>query len=286
MNLPLPLGDWWVDEKGDLHPSEKATSSLDATFFRHLGLVKFCVKNDEVQIQWDSNSVAGDALPSVLDRLFRAHKNKKIWLIFYYFGWVREKYDHPSAAMRRIFEIQQCQQIELIHPSLMSSQNIEDVEQASPIIKQSFKLWEQTKGQFDNIHQEQFSNYLPRILIYRPDKKEENILHSWIGLKSVAVNAYGRKWAKESAGQVSNESFGTESPFHANKASIGIARTMKTGEPSYDHFRVLVDIDSDEPFWVSYERLLTRHALHDGKPGVVCTVNEAQNVNIPLAGGF
>jgi hypothetical protein len=283
---PLPLGCWWVDEKGDLHDAENIDCSLDSLLFRHFGQVKLTVNDHEIYIHWDTDSVTGDALPSVLDRLFRCCKNRKIRLNFYYFGWVREAYDHPSAAMSRIFEIQQCQRVDHIHSSLMNSQNIADIERASPLLKRSFKLWEQTKGRFGDVPQDTFSNFLPRILIFRPDRNEENILFTWVGMKTVAVKTYGRTWAQKSIGQVSNKSIGLESQFHADKVSTGIAKTLKTGEPNLDHFRVLVDKDNQEPFWVSYERLLTHHMLHDGKPGIVCTVSESQDVTIPLAGGF
>lgn len=282
----MPLGDWWVDEKGDINSSSEIDSSLDALFFRHLGQVKLYVRPGEVDIHWDTGHVMGDALPSVLDRLIKLKSKKKVRLSFYYFGWASEDYDKSSAAISRILQIQQSQFVDLLHPTLINSLNVGDVELASPLLKRAFKIWERTKGQFDDIAQEEFSEYLPNILIFRPDKNDEKILFSWIGSKTTAINVYGHQWAKYSIGQVSNKSFGLESQFHADRVSSGIAHTMRTGEPSLHHIRSLMDIDGQEPFWVSYERLLTRHTLHDGKPGVVCTVNEIQEISIPLAGGF
>ena len=64
----------------------------------------------------------------------------------------------------------------------------------------------------------------------------------------------------------------------------GIARTLLSGEPLYQHIRTLVRLDGEEPFWVSYERLLTRHELRGGAPVVISDVNPTQYVDIPLVG--
>ena len=280
----LPQGDWWVDDKGDLNNSSEIETSLDALFFRHLGQVKICVRPEEMAIHWDTSHVLGDSLPSVLERLFGCKKNMKVRLYFFYFGWVCENYDNPSAAICRIVQIQQCQFVDVLHPTLMNTCDIEDVEHSSPLIKSAFAIWERTSGQFNNLDQEEISGYLPHILIYRPDQKEDNIIYSWVGRNSVVAKYYGNEWVRDSIGQISNKTFGVESQFHADKVSIGIVRTMITGEPLLHHFRVLWEENSQEPYWVSYERLLTRHTLHDGRPGVVSTVCETQKVRVPLAG--
>ena len=84
---------------------------------------------------------------------------------------------------------------------------------------------------------------------------------------------------------ISNGSLAPKNQHYDFRVSAAYWDVIKTGEPRYDHVRALIHIDGSEPFWVSYERLLTYGIIDAGKPAVVCLVNRTQNISIPLAGG-
>lgn len=110
-------------------------------------------------------------------------------------------------------------------------------------------------------------------------------MFSWVGMKSTSARVYGNDWVQQSIGKVSNESFGDESQYHADRVTLGIAEVMKTREPLFEHIRARMHIENEEPFWVPYERLLTPYILRDGSPIVVCDVNPTQHIDVSLASG-
>lgn len=95
----------------------------------------------------------------------------------------------------------------------------------------------------------------------------------------------GPDWLKESIGQVTHKAFGIESQNFADMINVGIANTMISGEPLYQHIRTLVRDDGQDPFWVSYERLLTCHMTRGGVPVVIADIFPTQYVDVSIVGG-
>jgi len=282
---PFPFGNWWLDEKGDIHPWSPTDKPYSNVYFRGFGLIKICVQPGTVAVFWSTKYVEDQSLSSVLDGLAGCDEAIKIQLNYFYHGWVNENCASPPAAIGRIIQIQQNKHVEILHPTMVRTCDIGEIKRATPLIKRAYQIWEHTDGQFSNIAERDISDYLSHVLIFKPDRREEHLIYSWVGLKTMSAKYYGHKWVRDSIGRFSDKSFGVESQVHADQVSVGIARTIKTGEPLLQHFRALMKIDGRPPLWVSYERLLARHTLHDGRMAVVNTVSETQNVSIPLAGG-
>ena len=95
----------------------------------------------------------------------------------------------------------------------------------------------------------------------------------------------GPEWSASVHNMASDESMPPMNSDYDYQVSAAYRDVFKTGEPRYDHVRALLHIDGSEPFWISYERLLTYSLIDDGEPAVVCLVNRIQNISIPLAGG-
>ncbi|NQV48669.1 MAG: hypothetical protein HQ504_12935 [Rhodospirillaceae bacterium] len=282
---PFQIGNWWVDESGGFHSAYGIDSSIDTFLFRHLGQVKLIVKHSGISIHWDSRHVEEGALPAVLGRLCECKKNISVQLNFFYIGWAQENYSDPLKAIDRIFQVKNGRSIDILHTTMMAKHGIENIDKATPLINRGYKLWDRSGGCFDKISQDIYPNYLPHILIFRPDRREENLNYAYVGSKSTAARVAGRKWVANATSRVSDQSCAPEDDDFAEQVSAGFQGVLDTGEPRYEHVRALLHPEEGEPFWLSYERLLTRHMLHDGKPAVICLVNQTQDISIPLLGG-
>ena len=279
---PFDSQIWWIDEKGVEHLNEPLNPSNEDKFLRHLSLAKLELLPSLVEITWDTGLVHKASMVALAELFMQLNLDVTIRLSFYYHGWVHEIHKSSFLAAERIEEIQECKSVVPLHKTQFVTCPISDVSYASSRLKRGFQNWEKTGGRFEKMDQSDIAKNLPYAIIYCPDKREENIVYSWVGEFSTAAKIYGPEWTSESIGKVTNRSFGQESQYFADKVSIGITETSMTGEPLYQHFRSLVRIDDQEPFWLTYERLLTRHVLRSGAPIVISEVYPTQYIDIPL----
>jgi len=282
----LRPGDWWIDEAGGFHSGFEVDSSFDHLFFRHLGHVKIAVDFPKILVSWDIHNVADDALKAIVGRLSSHGSELSVHLRFFFYGWVDEYYPNQNTAIQRINEISQFQSVELIRSTYIEKHNIDNVSAATDLITNGFRLWERTGGNLQRADQDDLCSYLPHVLIFRPSRDDENLVFSHIGSKSTAACVYGSDWVASAYNQKSDATLSQSNMKYDQQVSEAYSHIMATEEPIYDHVRALLHLESHmEPFWVSYERLLTYSLLHDGSPAVICLVNRTQNVSIPLAGG-
>jgi hypothetical protein len=284
--LPFAPQLWWIDEKGCEHCNGSLTPLNEHWFLRHHGQVKIDIAPFVVEMSWDTGCVEQEAIETAKGFLSELDLAIKVHLSFYLHGWAHEVYGDTFSALERIEEIQECQSVFILHETQISTCSPSDIHYASTKIRQSYKSWERTSGRFDHLDQDELVNQLPEVLMFRPDKREENLMFSWIGMNSVAAKVYGEQWVHDSVGMVANRSFDDESSVFADKINVGISRTMISGDPLLQHIRTLVSKKNQEPFWVSYERLLTRYVLRGGSsPVVIANINPTQHVDVTLAGG-
>lgn len=281
---PFNQATWWLDDKGLEHLIEPLCTSTEKWFLRQLGQVKIDISPSLIEITWDTGLAEVEALETVKLILSDLVEDVTVRLNFFYYGWAHEVYNDLLATIERIEEIQDCRSVAVLHEVRSTDRPISDVHYANSRIKNGFRSWQCAEGKFDKIDQIELARMLPYALVFRSDNKEENIVYSWVGRDSVAARVYGLEWTNESIGKITNRSFGAESQKFADKVSIGICETLLTGKPQYQHFRSLMRVEGQEPFWAPYERLLTRHVLRCGTPIVVSDVFPTQYVDIPLAG--
>ncbi len=284
-SFPFQAGEWWIDEKGGFHSAYGIDESLDGLFFRHLDQVRIAVNSPKIVVKWDVKEVLGEALPAVLDRLSQCRSNITIHLYFFYFGWVQEQYTSPSDAIERINQIQSFRNVDIIHSTCIQAHDLAKVRAGTPLIRRGYQLWEKSNGHFDKISNHKFVRFMPHVLIFRPDVSDGHLVFSHIGSRSTAARVYGRGWAVNALYQGSDSTLAPLNRKYDSQVCAFYENVYDTGEPRFDHVRALMHLDGIEPFWISYERLLTRSIRHDGMPAVVCLVNRTQKLSIPLAGG-
>ena len=283
--IPFPAGEWWIDETSNFHSACSVDRSFDALYYRHFGLVNVAVYPTNITIQWDIRNVSDDALAAVIERLSSCRLAVTVHLRFFYFGWATEQYSNPVAAIERIHRIQQFRSTYLIRSTYIDQHDLTDVKNGTKLVAHGYDLWEKTGGRFDKASQDELSAYIPHLLIFRPTLHGDELVFSYVGSKSTAARVGGPEWAASVHNVVSNESLAPMNHEYDYQVSAAYQDVLKTKEPRYDHVRALLHFDGSEPFWISYERLLTYSFIDGGKPVIVCLVNRTQNISIPLAGG-
>ena len=281
---PFDSQIWWIDEKGVEHLNEPLNPSNEDKFLRHLGLAKLELLPSLVEITWDTGLVHEASMVALAELFMQLNLDVTIRLSFYYHGWVHEIHKSSFWAAERIEEIQECKSVVPLHETLIKTCSLSDVQFANHRIRRGFQSWEISRGKFEKIDQSDLAKITPHILMFRPDEKEGDLVYSWIGMGSTSVKINGDEWIKESVGNFLHQPSGMETQTFANKVNVGINKTLVSGEPLYQHLRTLVKMERQEPFWVPYERLLTRFEMKDGRFAVVCDVYPTQYVNIPFAG--
>ena len=284
-STPFPAGEWWIDEIGSVHSACGVDRSFDALYYRHLGLVNVATHPTKIVVQWDINKVSDDALAAVIERFSSCRLAVSIHLRYFFFGWVAEQCTNPVAMIERIHRIQQFRSIDLIRSTYIHEHDLADIKNGTKLVADGYRLWERTGGRFDKASQDELCAYLPHLLIFRPTPQNDELVFTFVGSKSTAARVLGPEWAATACNVTSNESLAPMNRQYDCRVSAAYRDVLETGEPRYDHVRALLHIDGSEPFWVSYERLLTYGLIDDGKPAVVCLVNRTQNISIPLAGG-
>jgi len=282
--FPFADGHWWVDDRGDFNLADGLDGSFDTVFLRHLGQVKLVVKQNKIEITWDSAFVIPDALESVANRLVACRRDISVSLVFYYHGWSSGPALNPTQAISRINQVQEIRDVDVLYSTRIEEKPVSETLQTSSIIQTGFEAWQQSGGRFDKYSNEMLAEVLPSALIYRPDNKDQNIVFSWIGHRSFSMQMHGQKWARGAFGQPYDRPMGTEEGNYISRTSVAYEEVWKTGEPRYQYIRTLFFTDGYDPEWLYYGRLLTRCILHDGTPALVCLSDPVRNESIPLPG--
>ncbi len=278
-------GSWWVDEVGGFHCAEGVDDSFDSLFLRHLGQLKLDVSANQVSITWDVHEVSLDTITCVISRLNQSTSNSRVYLRYYYFGWADELYSGPNAATvaaQRIGKIQRFRSVEMVRPTQINVHDLSSITTATPSIKRGFDMWRETNGQLGNASQEACSEHLPSFLIYRPDRHTGKLVFSWVGTRSLSAVVHGRTWAALAIKQSSTNPQGAEKQDYVAQISSAYQHVWDSGEPQYSSIRTLLTPEGQDPRWLSYERLLMRYNLHDGRPALVCLAKQSHEINIPL----
>jgi len=279
----LDAGVWWIDEKGTFQSAMGLDKSFDRIFLGHYGQVKFTSDRQGIRIGWDVRKVEDGAIDAAAGRLLECGSNSTVHLSFFYYGWVNEMLADPPTAASRILQVQRHREIELVRSTYMEEHDVSEADSAAPLIRDGFKFWESTGGRFNKAGNEWFAGYLPNCLIFRWNKREDELVFSHVGNKSMCARAYGDEWVADTIGQSLDLGVGPERQSYTDRVNLGIASAMETGEPNYQHFRTILYRDNCEPQWFSYQRLVSRHTLHDGRPGVVVLSCQAEDISIPFA---
>ncbi len=278
---------WWVDEIGGFHCAEDVDVSFDSLFLRHLGQLKLQVEWDKLRITWDIGKVSSVTIACVIARLNELSAQVPVLLRYYYHGWAEELCTGPEAlniAAQRIATIQRFKSVELACSTHIKVHNLDDIQTASSVIQQNYRLWQDTEGNLGKASQEECSSHLPNIVMYRPDAQTGNLVFSWVGTQSLSAVVHGRSWAATAIRHDSVDPLGSERPDYVTQVSSAYQNVWHTGEPHYSHIRTLLTPQDREPSWLSYQRLLTRFNLHDGRPALFCLSMKNNKINIPLAG--
>lgn len=281
---PFEPGVWWVDENGDFHVAEEPDKSVDHLLLRYLQQVKVVVDNADITITWDAHEVEQDGLFSVLDRLSDCANGIRVNIRCYYNGWLAEEYASRHRAIARIQQIQGHRDVSLIESTYVLDQGLDRIADAHRKIQRGFEIWERTRGRFSVISNDTAAEYLPNILIYRPDQREGKLVFSWVGLQSFSAHTYGRWWAIDALRQTYNDTLGPENRRYVDLTCSAYDLVWETGEPHFAQVRALLTPLAQEPTWICYDRLLTRHTLHDGRPALICLSRPAERIKIPIAG--
>ena len=280
----LDYRNWWVDEIGGFHSACDVDDSFDSLFLRQLGQLKLQISPEQIIITWDIHEVSSDTIAYVIARLNQSHSHSRVLLRYYYYGWAEELFRGPdaiSSASQRMTKIQCFKSVELVRPTQVKVRDLTEVKSASPLIKRGFEMWHNTEGQYRNASQEECSEHLPNVVIYRPDQRTGNLVFSWVGTRSLSMTVHGRKWAANVIKQTSSNAQGSEQQDYVTQVNSAYKQVWESGEPHYSSIRTLLTINGKEPKWLSYQRLLMRYNLHDGLPALVCLSNQNSVVNIP-----
>jgi hypothetical protein len=280
----FPFGEWWVDDSGQFHDASDIDQSFDDVFLNHLGQVRLKVTQVELTVCWNTRCAELSAIDTIVDRLGRAASYKSIRLCFFYFGWVEETYTDIKTALSRMLEIQAHKDVEVIDTNMMIRQSLENIEEASPIIKKGYDFWARSNGEMAKLPNEAVAKYLPRLVMFRHDPYDNKLLYFWVGNDSLCTKVYGRDWAKSAIGTDAAQSSAGESKTFAERVNAHYDHVMKTGQPTFHHVRWLLNDGETPPRWQSYERLMTRHTLHSGGYAIAVLSNETQNLGVSLAG--
>jgi hypothetical protein len=281
---PFKAAVWWVDHNGQKYPEDPQCVFIENSFIQYLGHVKLELQPHLVEVTWDTVEVSSKAMEAAVNYFFEIKTDVKIRLNYFLYGWVHEVYWDAFSATERIKEIQVCKSVSILHETQIRDCPISDIRYASKRVQQGYEFWKKSKGCFEDLDQSDLSQCLPNVIIYRPAQKDENLVFSWIGTNSTAAQVYGEEWARKSIGKPANNSGDVESQSYADKVSAGYTKTLNTGKPLYQHFRALMRLEGQDPFWVSFERLVTRYEFRSGSPLIISDVYPTQYVNIPFAG--
>lgn len=281
---PFVFSIWWFDEQGKENLVGPLSRNAENWFFRQLQQVKMELKPFVVEIAWDTHHVHPKAIHAAIERLEGMDLDVNVHIHFYFHGWCREKYDNALWALERIQEIEECKSVTPFQETRILDCSISEVHYTNPRLRNEYRSWEKSKGNFEKIDLSDLARVLPYALMFRPDEKEEDLIYSWVGTQSVAARVNSLEWVAESIGQVTHRAFGNEDQSFAEKVNLGIVKALMTGEPVFQHVRTLVRLEDDEPFWMPYQRLLTRYRLKDGRFAVLSDVFPTRHIDIPLAG--
>ena len=281
---PFEIGIWWIDEVGDLHLAGDHDDSFDAMFMRHLGQVRVAVTPVGISIKWDTEFVFTEALVALIRKLSSCRENVPVSLDFCFYGWTGDVVLTPLQAVDRILQTEDIRDVDLLYSTRIDEKPIAETEDALPLIRNGMKQWHQSGGRFDRFSNDELARILPRAMIYRLDRKEQNFVFSWIGLRSFTVKVYGNDYGWSSLGQPLDQAQATEDSNYVNRVSSVYDDVWETGEPRYQFVRTLISRVGVEPEWIQYARLVTRCNLPDGAPSLVCLSDPVGNDAVPLPG--
>jgi len=280
----FPVGQWWIDDTGDMHDHRNMDTSFDEMFISHLGQIKIEAAPNHLVLSWDSRKVDGAAVNELIGRLQNSQFSGTVSLNFIYFGWVEELYPDCASAVARIIEIQEHRDIDVFDTTMMIEQPLDNLNSASPIIQSGYNHWSRSEGDMTKLPNEAVADYFPHLVMFRHDPYDNRLLYFWVGNSSSCAKVYGGDWAKSAIGTDAGRSSGPESKAFAERISRQFYQVLDTGVPQYHHVRTLMGNGKASPKWQSYERLVVRHTLGGGGVAISVLSNLTQDLSITLAG--
>ena len=280
----FPVGQWWIDDTGDMHDHRNMDNSFDEIFISHLGQIRVETTPNHLALSWDTRKVDGTAVQNIVNRLRISQFRGTVSLNFIYFGWVEEFYPNCAGAVERILEIQAHKDIDVFDTTMMTEQPLDKLNSASPLIQSGYGHWSKSEGNMAKLPNEAVANYFPHLVMFRHDPYDNKLIYFWVGNNSSCAKVYGDNWAKSAIGTDAARSSGPESKAFADRISTQFYQVLDTGVPQYHHVRTLMGNGKASPKWQSYERLVVRHTLGGGGVAISVLSNLTQDLSISLAG--
>ncbi len=281
---PFEMGSWWIDDVGELQAADSVDGSFDAVFLRHLGLVNLSVTGAGIKIKWDTQFVQPPALSAVKNRLLACRGQIPVTLEVCFHGWIDDCSLHPRQAVDRINQLLTLRDVDILHPTQIVEKDLSETENASPLIKNGFQQWRQSKGHFNEISSDMLATILPKAAIYSPDEPESDIVFSWVGSDSLVTRVYGEAWVMLALGNSYSAPQEMEEQNYVDRTTVTGEEVWKTGEPRYETVRMRIAREGVEPDWLLYDRLLIRCTRLDGRPALVCLSEPVFHEPVPLPG--
>lgn len=285
---------WWIDDIGRWQEDAAApvipsftsphvtNQGYNSTQFQWAGLIKVMESPMDLLIYWDVQCVKERAIDSLLDDLSVRKNVLRIGLVFFYGGWSCERYNHPSAAIKRIGQIQTYRLVEPMSAVVVRRQPLSDLRQSTAFIQKNFRAWDRSRGDLQRLSPGDLHALTTNSVFHQADARDQTLIFSHIGEKSLSGLVFGENWIREAIG----------APYRKDPAHMGYSDrvcqdyldVIDTGEPNLTHIRALIDLPDQDPIWVSYHRLLLRSYLPNGTPVLICLSERSQNLEVPFMG--
>ncbi|MEQ8667139.1 MAG: hypothetical protein RIC16_15585 [Rhodospirillales bacterium] len=235
-----------------------------------------------IDIHWDVNLVAPEALMAAVDWMERADAAPALHtaLRFNFGAWATELYEHPLRAAQRIREIATFAGSEPFGGMTRKRLSLARAYDGGRDTVNLVDTWLRLGGYMMPNESEMLTALIPKTLIFRHVANDNAFIYALAGRESHMARTMGDGWSSSVLGRRAEDCWSDDR--YEQEVCADYGPVMDRDEGRYDHFHAVMDLPGREPIWVSYERLSLPWITISGERILMVFTAPSQNLDIPF----
>lgn len=287
----IPIGEWWVDDDGAwrggaylnlIAPMDNDVNRRDAECgaLFHLGMAQIKLASNRIVVRWSVQHVMPNTLQAVETFLGGLTATPRIVLEYYFGAWERLVFSEPNAARECLSAAMAYRDTVPMSKPFVREVSVDDDRDRVPAIRAVFKAWQESEGRFSLSTEIPFSPFNQRVLVFTPNRSENDLVYGFLGAQAALTRFKGRKWAATVTGQTCGQ--GVEEAEGKGSLTGPYGEVLEAQAPRLDHVRARIARHTKRSEWVTYQRLLLPATGDRGEPLVLCMAARTAQVRIPV----
>lgn len=235
-----------------------------------------------VDIQWNVNDVAPEAIGAVIDWLSDAKSSTlpMISLGFEFGARNNEVFDSAYQAAARMHEINAYRDTTPFVGTMRKRLRLERAFTGKPDTTDMVECWLRLGGELRPDESPTLKRLMPKTMIFHHVANDGAFIYEYVGQRAFTNRVMGDDWSTRVIGRRAEDCFSDAA--YENEVCADYAPVMETDEGRFHHLRAVINVPGQGAGWYNYERLTLPWTTPNGERVLMVFSAPSQNLDIPF----